>query len=151
MLAARLDGRRVLAVEDQPDMLESLRRTLEDQGAQVTAVTSGVAAYSILRESPQAFDVLVSDIGMPQMDGYELIRRVRGELGLPAQQLVAIAITAYARDEDRARALQAGFQGHLAKPYQVSQLVALINQLPTAASAPDDVRALETGASVELR
>ena len=151
MLAARLDGRRVLAVEDQPDMLESLRRTLEDQGAQVTAVTSGVAAYSILRENPQAFDVLVSDIGMPQMDGYELIRRVRGELGLSAQQLVAIAITAYARDEDRARALHAGFQGHLAKPYQVSQLVALINQLPTAPSSPHDARALETGASVALR
>jgi PAS domain S-box-containing protein len=125
----RLDGIRVLAVEDQPDMLESLRQLLEEHGACVTAADSGAAALELLRTGPDRFDALVSDIGMPQMDGYELIRRVRGELDLGPQRLVAVAITAYARDEDRARALLAGYQAHLVKPYQVSQLVAVISEL----------------------
>jgi PAS domain S-box-containing protein len=128
-LALRLDGKRVLAVEDQRDMLESLRHMLEDQGAHVTAVTSGAAALDLLRAAPQEFDVLVSDIGMPHMDGYDLIRRVRGELGLGPQRMAAVAITAYARDEDRARALLAGYQAHVVKPYQAGQLVATINDL----------------------
>ena len=129
LLSQRLDGKRVLAVEDQRDMLESLRHMLEDQGAQVTAVESGVAALDLLRAAPDQFDALISDIGMPHMDGYEFIRRVRGELGLGPQRLAAVAITAYARDEDRARALLAGYQAHIVKPYQVGQLVAMINGL----------------------
>jgi CheY-like chemotaxis protein len=128
-LNARLEGLRVLAVEDQPDMLESLRRMLEDQGAVVMPVTSGRMALDLLRDRPHDFDVLVSDIGMPQMDGYELIRKVRGELGLAATQVPAVAITAYARDEDRARALRAGFQAHLIKPYQVAQLIKILHGL----------------------
>ncbi len=128
-LSQRLDGKRVLVVEDQRDMLESLRHMLEDQGAHVTAAASGAAALDLLRAAPQEFDVLVSDIGMPHMDGYEFIRRVRGELGLGPQRLAAIAITAYARDEDRARALLAGYQAHIVKPYQVGQLLAMINEL----------------------
>jgi PAS domain S-box-containing protein len=106
--ALRLGGVRVRAVEDQPDMLESLRQQLEEQGASVATADSGAAALELLRADPGRFDALVSDIGMPQMDGYELVRRVRGELGLGPQRLVAVAITAYARDEDRARALLAG-------------------------------------------
>ena len=128
-LSQRLDGKRVLVVEDQRDMLESLRHMLEDQGAHVTAVASGAAALDLLRAAPQEFDVLVSDIGMPHMDGYEFIRRVRGELNLGPQRLAAVAITAYARDEDRARALLAGYQAHIVKPYQVGQLLAMINEL----------------------
>jgi signal transduction histidine kinase/ActR/RegA family two-component response regulator len=131
-LNSRLEGLRVLAVEDQPDMLESLRRMLEDQGAVVVPVTSGRMALDLLRDRPQDFDVLVSDIGMPQMDGYELIRKVRGELGLAPTQIPAVAITAYARDEDRARALRAGFQAHLIKPYQVAQLIKLLHGLRMA-------------------
>jgi CheY-like chemotaxis protein len=87
---------------------------------------------------------------MPQMDGYELIRRVRGELGIGAQLLPAVALTAYARDEDRERALRAGFQAHVTKPYQVGQLVAVLNQVLAAASreaATTQVR-FEGGASV---
>jgi PAS domain S-box-containing protein len=133
----RLDGQRVLAVEDQPDMLESLRRMLEDHGATVVAVASGPVALETLREHSQEFDLLVSDIGMPHMDGYELIRRVRHELRLPASRLPAIAITAYARDEDRERALQAGYQAHLVKPYQVSQLVSILRNLQQAPVARD--------------
>jgi PAS domain S-box-containing protein len=134
-LNSRLEGLRVLAVEDQPDMLESLRRMLEDQGASVIPVTSGRTAFELLRDRPHDFDVLVSDIGMPQMDGYELIRKVRGELGLAASQMPAVAITAYARDEDRARALRAGFQAHLIKPYQVAQLIKILHGLRAAPPA----------------
>jgi PAS domain S-box-containing protein len=151
-LVPRLEGRRVLAVEDQRDMLDSLRHMLEEQGAVVTAVTSGVEAYALLRAGGSGYDVLLSDIGMPQMDGYDLIRRVRGELGLPPHRLPAVAITAYARDEDRERALQAGFQAHLVKPYQVGQLVAILNQLHASPGASRDAVAPslreKTGASV---
>ena len=138
MLNLRLQGQRILAVEDQVDMLESLRRMLEDQGATVTPVTSGLAAFERLRDHAADFDVLVSDLGMPHMDGYELIRRVRNDLGLDPDRLPAVALTAYARDEDRARALQAGFQGHVAKPYHVGQLVAILNQFSAARQAADE-------------
>lgn len=129
MSPQRLEGTRVLAVEDQPDMLESLRHMLEERGACVTGVGSGTAALELLRADATKFDFVVSDIGMPGMDGYELIRRVRGELGLGPDRLGAVAITAYARDEDRARALLAGYQAHLVKPYQVGQLVEIIGDL----------------------
>jgi signal transduction histidine kinase/CheY-like chemotaxis protein len=132
--AARMEGLRVLAVEDQPDMLESLRRTLEDHGALVTAVGTGHHAYDLLRERPRDFDVLISDIGMPQMDGYELMRKVRGELRLSSLHLPAVAITAYAREEDRLRALRAGFQAHVVKPYQVSHLLKTLDSLHRAPS-----------------
>jgi PAS domain S-box-containing protein len=152
MLNQRLEGQRVLAVEDQVDMLESLRRMLEDQGAIVTPVTSGHAALDILREHAEDFDVLVSDLGMPRMDGYELIRRVRNELGLSPDRLPAVALTAYARDEDRQRALQSGFQGHLAKPYHVGQLILLLHPLLAARATvvePTAPRA-KTGTSLAL-
>jgi CheY-like chemotaxis protein len=132
MSTPRLDGKRILAVEDQRDMLESLRHMLEEQGATVTAVDSGAAALEALRADAGRFDVMVSDIGMPGMDGYELIRRVRGELGLSADKLGAIAVTAYARDEDRTRALVAGYQAHIVKPYQIGQLVAVIKDMLVA-------------------
>jgi PAS domain S-box-containing protein len=134
LVTLRLEGRRVLAVEDQVDMLESLRHMLEEHGAEVTAVASGTEAYEMLRTRASDFDVLVSDLGMPGMDGYELIRRVRGELGLQETQLPAVALTAYARDEDRRRALLAGFQAHITKPYQAGQLLVAMHQLMTTSA-----------------
>jgi signal transduction histidine kinase/CheY-like chemotaxis protein len=152
MILARLEGRRLLLVEDQRDMLDSLRQMLEDQGAVVTGVGSGVDAYAYLRASPTDFDLMISDIGMPQMDGYELIRRVRVELGIPPAQLPAVALTAYAREEDRERALKSGFQAHVTKPYQVGHLVNLMNQLlstsATARAGEGGTVRLEGGASV---
>jgi CheY-like chemotaxis protein len=149
MLATRIDGLRVLAVEDQVDMLDSLRQMLEDHGATVTPVASGAAAFALLRTNPGAFDALVSDIGMPQMDGYDLIRRVRADLALGSHRLPAVAVTAYARDVDRARALDAGFQAHVTKPYQAGQLVTILNQLRSTATAATPVRVRdEQGASV---
>jgi PAS domain S-box-containing protein len=126
-----LAGMTVLAVEDQPDMLEYLRRVLEEQGARVIAVSSAAAALDAVRAAwvDGGLDVFVSDLGMPGMDGYELIRQVRHVLHLGAADLPAVAVTAFARSEDRKRALDAGFQAHLSKPYQVAQLVSVLNSV----------------------
>ncbi len=72
------------------------------------------------------FDLMLTDIGMPGMDGYGLIRTVRENMGLDATALPAVAVTALARDDDRQRALASGFQEHLAKPYSVAQLVTAV-------------------------
>ncbi|MEG1680383.1 MAG: ATP-binding protein, partial [Stenotrophomonas sp.] len=122
-----LQGLRVLAVEDQVDMLGYIRRLLEEQGA--TVVTAGTAAEALelldLR-GHTAFDVLISDIGMPGMDGYGLIHTLRETLGVGGEELPAVAVTALARADDRRRAFSSGFQGHLAKPYSVAQLISAI-------------------------
>lgn len=129
-----LKGLRLLAVEDQPDMLGYLRRLLEEQGAEVVAVSSAAEALELLGEgSLQTFDVLVSDIGMPGMDGYGLVRTLRENMGITADVLPAVAVTALARADDRRRAMQAGFQGHLAKPYSLAQLVSAIRNARSAA------------------
>ncbi|WP_420008045.1 ATP-binding protein [Xanthomonas sacchari] len=125
--AYSLKGVRLLAVEDQPDMLDYLRRLLEEQGAEVVAVGSASEALEVLDGGGHAaIDVMVTDIGMPGMDGYGLIRTVRENMGLGADDLPAVAVTALARADDRQRALQAGFQEHLAKPYSVAQLVSAV-------------------------
>jgi signal transduction histidine kinase len=126
-----LSGLAVMAVEDQPDMLEYLRRVLEEQGARVVVASSGAQALELLRDGAGArhLDVLLADISMPEMDGYELIRTVREALAFDALALPAVAVTAFARDEDRTRALRAGFQAHLSKPYRVAQLVSVINRV----------------------
>jgi signal transduction histidine kinase/CheY-like chemotaxis protein len=125
-----LRGLRILAVDDQPLMLEHLRRTLQEHGAEVCAVASGHEALHALRApGTRAFDVLVSDIGMPVMDGYELIRRVREIEDLNSQQITAVAVTAFARDEDRLRILSAGFEAHIAKPVDAPQLITAVRAL----------------------
>jgi signal transduction histidine kinase/ActR/RegA family two-component response regulator len=125
-----LAGVHVLAVEDQPQMLELVRRTLEEYGAITRAVASGNEALEVLRDpASEHFDVLVSDIGMPKLDGFALLRAVRNDLAINAETLPAIAVTAFARPEDRRRTLAAGFQVHLTKPYQIVQLVAAIRRL----------------------
>jgi signal transduction histidine kinase/ActR/RegA family two-component response regulator len=125
-----LSGIRVLAVEDQPQMLDIVRRVLEEYGADVAAVGSGQEALELLRaRANKRFDVLVSDIGMPKLDGYALLRSVRTDLSIDSETLPAIAITAFARPEDRQRLLAGGFQAHLTKPYQVAQLVCAVQQL----------------------
>jgi PAS domain S-box-containing protein len=120
---ARLDGVRVLVVDDEPDVCEFLRTRLEERGARVTTVTSSAAALRALEE--RAPDVLVSDIAMPEEDGYALIRTVRTRGG-PLARIPAIAVTAYSGTEDRQRAFLAGYQHHLAKPVVEGELVAAI-------------------------
>jgi CheY-like chemotaxis protein len=102
-------------------------RILEGRGARVTAVTGGAQALELLKRYP--FDILVSDIGMPDLDGYELMRRVRLLDSGRAGPIPAIAVTAYARAEDRQRSLLAGYQMHLAKPIEARELVAGIASL----------------------
>jgi signal transduction histidine kinase len=128
----QLAGLRVLAVEDQRDMLEFLQRMLEEQGAEVLTAVSGPAALEMLQTTTPPIDVLVCDIGMPRMDGYQLLHAVRTQLQLAPDVLPAVAVTAYAREQDRERTLAAGFQAHVAKPYQVAQLVAVLRGLRQA-------------------
>ena len=121
-----LEGLRVLVVDDDVDTCAVLSRILEETGARVTTAFSVDAA---LREfETQSPQVLVSDIGMPDRDGYDLIREVRA-LGFGYQALPAIALTALARPEDRRRALLAGYQVHMAKPIDASELTAAIATL----------------------
>ncbi|HEY3162251.1 MAG TPA: PAS domain S-box protein [Vicinamibacterales bacterium] len=116
----------VLAVDDDPDALGLVREILESAGARVrTATSAREALESIEQDAP---DVLVSDLGMPGMDGYEMIKRVRNMEGA-ARELPAAALTAYARSEDRARALRLGFEMHLAKPIDPSELIAAVASL----------------------
>ncbi len=116
----------VLVVDDDPDALGLVREILETAGARVRTATSAHDAIdAIERDTP---DVLVSDLGMPGMDGYEMIQRVRRMDG-PAKDLPAAALTAYARSEDRAKALRLGFEMHLAKPIDPSELIAAVASL----------------------
>lgn len=138
--ADTLNGVRVLAVEDQSDMLEYVQRILEEHGAVVVAAPSAREALEHLRANAPPFDVLVSDIGMSELDGYALIRAVREELGLGPDRLKAVAVTAFTRDEDRLNALGAGFQACLAKPYQVARLVRTVRELTAPESVAPFVR-----------
>jgi CheY-like chemotaxis protein len=122
-----LAGLRVLVVEDSADERQLAGVVLEHHGATVTAVMSAESAWAQFQEARP--DVLVSDIAMPRLDGYALIRRIRA---LPPERggaTPAVAVTAYASDEERARALAAGFQAHLAKPLDPADLVVTIARL----------------------
>jgi len=119
-----LSGVRVLVVDDEQDSRELLRRILEDCGAQVRTAPSAEAALELL--PLQRPDVLVSDIGMPGTDGYELLRRVRLMGAAQGGDVPAIAVTAFARTEDRVRALRAGYSVHVAKPMEPLEIVATV-------------------------
>lgn len=121
---ASLDGLRVLIVDDEPDARMIISTLIERTGAEVYACDSASEGLEILEKWRP--DVLMSDIAMPGEDGYSLINKVRS---LPADRgghTPAAAFTAYAREEDRKRALDAGYQMHIAKPVSSSQLVAML-------------------------
>jgi CheY-like chemotaxis protein len=119
-----LSGITVLVVDDQEDARELIRRVLEECDATVyTAENATEALAAVAREQPH---VLVTDIGMPGVDGYELLRRVRRMGHERGGGVPAIALTAFARSEDRTRALRAGFLVHVAKPVEPSELVATV-------------------------
>ena len=118
-----LNAIRLLVVEDEADTLEFLRRLLTTHGAIVLTAASAPEALALVRD--QKPDLLISDIGLPEIDGYDLIQRVRREAA-PARDIPAIALTAYARSEDRTRALRAGYQAHIAKPVEPNELLAMI-------------------------
>ncbi|MFL6255458.1 MAG: ATP-binding protein [Pyrinomonadaceae bacterium] len=132
----QLVGMRVLAVDDDPDTLEMLWLFLRRAGAEVATAASATAALEALERFRP--DVLVADIGMPEVDGYELIRRVRA-LGAERGGLTpAVALTAYAGEADRARALRSGFQAHLPKPVEPDALVNAVTNLAGRA-APSEL------------
>ncbi len=123
-----LQGLRVLIVDDEADARELLAIVLEQSGAQVIVSASATEAFDFLCQSK--VDLLVSDIAMPKIDGYQLIRQVREiEAQRGEQHIPAIALTAYARESDRDLALEAGFQVHLAKPFDPDELVSVVANL----------------------
>ncbi|MBD2114118.1 MULTISPECIES: PAS domain-containing hybrid sensor histidine kinase/response regulator [Cyanophyceae] len=130
--ALDLSGIRVFSVDDSADTREFLTVLLEQYGANV--ITAGSASEALAALRTMHADVLISDIGMPEMDGYKLIRRVRA---LPPDQggnIPAIALTAYARDEDQRQSLASGYQRHLSKPLDLEKLVQAVVELTQARS-----------------
>jgi signal transduction histidine kinase/ActR/RegA family two-component response regulator len=128
---ANLQGIRVLLVDDDVDALQMARDTLAIAGATVTAAGSADEALAAL--DAQAFDVAVLDIGMPLVDGYQLLRRIRARPPGRQGRIPAAALTAYARTVDRTRSLKEGFQLHLTKPVQPSELAAAVLTLASGA------------------
>ena len=124
---APLNGLQILIVDDEADIREFQAFALEHSGARVIAVASGLEALQVLERTIP--DVLVSDIGMAQMDGYMLIQQIRARSPQQGGTIAAIALTAYARDGDRQKALEAGFQAHITKPVEPEVLVKAITKL----------------------
>jgi CheY-like chemotaxis protein len=131
---ADLNGLRVLVVDDAPDALEVLAVILRRARAEVTAAPDARTARRLLQELRP--DLLISDIAMPDEDGYALIRSIRELAADRGGQTPALALTAYAREEDRSRALAAGFQDHMSKPVEPGELVAAASRLTRAALVP---------------
>jgi CheY-like chemotaxis protein len=123
-LASSLEGVRVLVLDDQADAREIMARMLGHAGAVVRTCETAEDALAALTSGAGA-DVVVSDIGMPGVDGYEFMRRVR-EVGGEAGKVPAVAVTAFARSEDRARAIRAGYQAHVAKPVEPAMLITAV-------------------------
>jgi signal transduction histidine kinase/ActR/RegA family two-component response regulator len=122
-----LSGLRVLVVDDEPDARALARRVLEERGADVVTVASAPEALAVV-DGDRAPSVVVSDIGMPDEDGYDFIRKLRALPG-SAGRIPAVALTALARNEDRKRALLAGYQTHISKPVDPAELVAVIARI----------------------
>jgi PAS domain S-box-containing protein len=125
--AVDLAGLKVLVVDDEPDARILLERVLGECEASVLVTSSAEEALRLL--DTESADVMVSDIGMPDVDGYELMRRIRALGQLRGGSMPAIALTAFARPEDRQRALDAGFHEHMPKPVELSELVAKVAEL----------------------
>jgi CheY-like chemotaxis protein len=128
-----LAGVRVLVVDDEADTRELISFVLEEYGAKATAVASAREALLALEKFRP--DVLVSDIGMPHEDGYSLIRQVRARESKQGKPIPAVALTAYAREEDCKNAIQSGFQRHIPKPVEPNELVVVVGELVGLAEA----------------
>jgi len=122
-----LEGLRILIIDDETDALDLISVELAQQGAKVTAVSNAEDALKALENSE--FDLLISDIGMPNTDGYELIRQIRAQEGSRHQRIPAVALTAYARVQDRMRAIMAGFNTHVPKPVEANELLTVVASL----------------------
>jgi len=115
---------RVLVVEDEPDAAEFVTNLLESHGADVVSAASAREALEAVAQARP--DILISDIGLPEMDGYQLMEQIRKMDVAKGGGIPAVALTAFARSEDRTRALRAGYQTHLAKPIESTELIATV-------------------------
>jgi PAS domain S-box-containing protein len=135
IIVPRLEGVRILAVDDDRDALALIREILEMTGATVTTADSGQDALRMLdRAQP---DVLLADLGMPEMTGFDLIDRIRRSENAQIRDMPAAALTAFARSEDRAKALRSGFQMHVSKPVEPGELMAAMAALAKRTHATD--------------
>jgi CheY-like chemotaxis protein len=125
--SATLEGLRILVVDDEVDTMDLIAAELAQRGAKVTGVTSAEEALKALELIE--FDLLISDIGMPKVDGYDLIRQIRKQEEGKHQRIPAVALTAYARVQDRMQAIMAGFSTHIAKPVEANELVTVLASL----------------------
>jgi PAS domain S-box-containing protein len=130
----KLDGVRVLVVDDESDARDLLVTILTQRGAEVTAVASVTSALEQLQLTKP--DLIVSDVEMPNEDGYSLIRKVRALEEMQGERIPAIALTAHARSSDRLRALSAGYQMHIPKPVEPAELVIAIANLTNHRQTP---------------
>ncbi|MGZ3424831.1 MAG: response regulator, partial [Polyangiales bacterium] len=128
----RLDGLSVLVVDDEADTCELLREIFEAQGIAVTSATSSAEGFEAFRRVRP--DVVVTDIGMPGEDGYGLLHRIRALSPEDGGRTPTVALTAFARGEDRTRALLAGFRAHVPKPIDTAELVAVVASLAPAST-----------------
>ncbi len=122
-----LQGMRILVVDDEIDSRDFITFVLQEEGAEVISVSSAIEALQILANFQP--DVLFSDIGMPEIDGYMLIRQIRAWAPNEGGQIPAIALTAYAGEYNQQQAISAGFQMHVTKPAEPSELIAAVNRL----------------------
>ncbi len=122
-----LEGLRLLIVDDETDTLDLISVELAQHGARVKAVSNADDALAAIER--ESFDLLISDIGMPKVDGYELIRQIRRNEQGKDLHLPAVALTAYARVQDRMQAIMAGFNTHVAKPVEANELVTVVASL----------------------
>jgi CheY-like chemotaxis protein len=144
----RLAGARVLVVDDDPEARGIVRMTLEACGAKVTTVKSAGEALHAL--GSRRYDVLLADIGMPEQDGYALIEAIRA---LPPERggtIPAVAVTAYASLRERDKALDAGYNWHLAKPFEPDQLTAMVASAVGTAAREINISTTAAESSTDL-
>ena len=122
-----LAGLRVLLVDDEADAREMVAAILIEAGAEVITASAARQAFELITQTKP--DALISDIGMPGEDGYELIRKVRTLSAEQGGQVPAIALTAYARTQDRLKVLSAGYQMHVPKPVEPVELATVVASL----------------------
>jgi CheY-like chemotaxis protein len=124
---SRISGLKVLLIDNEPDALDLLESMLAQYGANTIIATSAMEGFNLVATARP--DIIIADIGMPEKDGYQFMQEVRN---LPPQEggaTPAIALTAFAHPEDRKKAIRSGYQAHLSKPFEYSELLATIENL----------------------
>ena len=139
----RLNGLRILVAEDEQDARDFIKLFLESNGARVNVVKNGLLAWKEINDMPEAFDLLLSDIGMPEMDGLGLVLKIRASEIPEIAKLNAVALTAYAYTSDRVKALKAGFNNYVSKPVDGEELLTILEMyLPETTHKKLHLRAL---------